>query len=170
MDKFDICISGLYSLEEMSFRFRPKTEEPLDIAARVVFAFKDLAPTDRLRVLASVSPGGAMKLLSLSGFLAEAAINNNDPQYIEVALGLHVIEDFRTDYRENIRYLVLVAYAAKRVGIDMAVVISSMLAISSGRAAKGLSDFMSRNEDLNELTLFGIRGEFVDKLFRFTSQ
>ncbi len=109
-----------------------------------------------------------MKLLSLSGFLAEAAINKNDPQCVEVAVGLNVIEDFRNDYRENIRYLVLIAYAAKRIGIDMTAVISSMLGISSDRAEKGLSDFMSRSEDINNIILFGIRGEFTDGIFRFT--
>jgi hypothetical protein len=152
----------------MSFRFRPKTEKPFNVAASVVAAFKELSPADRSRVLNSVSLGCGRKLLSLSGFLAEAAINNNDPQLIEIAVALHVLEGFQNDYRENIRYLVLIAYAAKHVGVDMSAVISSVLAISSGCAAKGLNDFKSRSEDLNNLASFYIRGEFVDGVFRFT--
>lgn len=168
MNHLDICLSSLRSLEEMSFRFRPKTEEPFVKAVSLAKAFQKLSSEDRSRVVDSLSPNGAMKLLSLSGFLAEAAINKKEGSLLEAAVCLHVIEDFRKDYRENIRYLVLLAYAAKEIGVDVSLVISSMLTFSSDRAAKCLSDFLSRSEDLNNLVHFGIRGELADGAFRFS--
>jgi hypothetical protein len=167
MNDFDLCMSGLLSLEGMSFRFRPKTEEPFTIAVGVVASFKKLLPEERLRVLDSIGFSGWKKLLALSSLLAEAAINRNNPQYVEAAVGLHVIEGYRWDERENIRRLVLIAYAAKRIGIDISAVITSMLAIASAHAAKGLSDFLSRGEDVNRLAQYGIRSELNNGVFRF---
>lgn len=109
----------------------------------------------------------AMKLLGLSGFMAEAAVNADDESLIRAAILLHVVEDFRKDYRENYRYLVLIAHASKKIGVDLKSLIASVDHIASERAKKCLRDFVSRGDDLNRLESFGIKAEIADGVFHF---
>jgi hypothetical protein len=109
----------------------------------------------------------AWKLMGLSGFLAEAAVNTDDESLIRAAILLHVIEDFRVDYRENYLRLALVAYASKMIDVDLKPVVMSVDYFASERAKKYLRDFVSRNDDLNRPESFGIKVEITDGLLRF---
>lgn len=167
MTSFEKCSSALDSLNSVNLRFRPKTNEAVENARVIATSFEQTSETERDRLLVVINSALAMKLLGLSGFVAEAAVNADDESLIRTAIILHVVEDFRKDYRENYRYLVLIAHASKRIGVDLKFVIASVDHIASGRAKKCLSDFVSRNDDLNRLESFGIKAEVVDGGFRF---
>ena len=167
MNHFDICSEILSSIASMSFRFRPKTDEPFQKGLQLARAFEKLSESERNQILAQIHPGLDMKLLALSGFMAEAAINNKDISLIKPAIVLHVLENFQKDYRENIRYLVLVAFAAERLGTNFHSIVKSILPLASERARNGLVDFSARDDGLNKLSSFGIREDSADGTFRF---
>jgi hypothetical protein len=167
MSYFKICSDALHSLDSASLRFRPKTDEPVENGRVIAESFERSSESERERLLDAVSPSLAMKLLGLSGFMAEAAINSLDKSLIRSSILLHVVEGFRKDYRENYRYLVLIAYASNQLGVDVKHEIESILHVASSCAAKCLKDFMSRDDDLNSLGSFGIKADVSGGVFRF---
>lgn len=168
MSSFDICVGELDLLGSVSLRFRPKDSESIRSGRVIAESFEQASECERGRIVETINSTLAMKLLVLSGYLAEAAINANDESIVRVATLLHVVEDFRNDCRENCRYLVLIAFASQRVGADFRSVVSSLDRVGSDRSKKCLSDFLSRDESLNRLESFGVKDEVVGGLFRFS--
>jgi hypothetical protein len=152
----------LERLNSVSFRYRPKTVEPLENGLALTRAFEQLSAIDRSTVVADLTSGAAMRLLSLSAFMAEKAISTKDPVWVRAALLLHIIEDFRKDFRENIRYLVLIAYASKKIGVDIAEVVESLAPLASDRARSRMNEFAYRDEGLNDLQSFGVKAVKVN--------
>lgn len=167
MSYFKICSDALTSLDSVSLRFRPKTNEFVENGRLIAESFEKSSEGERARLLGAVSPSLAMKLLGLSGFMAEAAINSLDNSLIRSSILLHVVEDFRKDYRENYRYLVLIAYAANQLGVDIRHDFEFVEPLASERAAKFLKNFMYRDDDLNSLGAFGIKADASGGVFRF---
>ena len=153
-------------LSSTSFRFRPKTPEVLERARAITRAYEAMSSTQRAALQPGLRALGS-KLLAVSGLLAEAALNDRDASSIRAGLVLHVMEDFSDDYRENIRRLVLLAFAAKALGADLAGIASAVLPIASERARGSLGSFLRRDESVNRLESFGIRAEKVDDRWRF---
>jgi hypothetical protein len=162
MPSFDRCNEVLDWLASVSFRFRPKSSEPLGRGLLLAKSFDALSEQDRLHVQGAFQWSVGPKLLTLSGFMAEAAINTRDPSWIRAAVILHIIEDFKKDYRDNIRHLVLVAYAANRIGVDLRDVANSVMQLASPHARSYLIDFLSRDDGLSDLASFGIKETIVD--------
>jgi len=154
-------------LDAASMRFRPKTSEALDRGLSLAREFEALSLSDRLSVQEHIPASLHQKLFALSGYMAEAAINDHDAKWIGAAICLHLIEDFGKDYRENFRYLVLVAYAAKKVNVDLKKVIDSLLPFASERASSYLIDFSHRDNGVNNLSSFGVKEEVIDNKSRF---
>jgi hypothetical protein len=167
MNYFKVCSDALISLDSTSLRFRPKTSEPVDNGRIIAESFEKSSKAERLQILAAVSPSLAMKLLGLSGFMAEAAINSRDNPLIRLSVLLHVVEDFRKDCRENYRYLALIAYASNQLGIDFKDQVESVESVVSERSAKHLKEFIFRGDDLNNLGSFGIKADVSGGVFRF---
>ncbi|MES2311624.1 MAG: hypothetical protein V4566_04935 [Pseudomonadota bacterium] len=158
---------ALNQLSSTSLRFRPKSSEPIDNGLSITEMYEALSPNERLAVREELAPSLGPKLLALSGFMAEAAINNGDVLWLRAAIVLHLVEDFGKDYRENFRYLVLVAYAAERIGADITNIINSVLPMASVRSEGYLRDFSSRSRELNKLASFGIREELIGNHSKF---
>ena len=168
MSCLDVCAGALDSLRSVSFRFRPKNNDLIGSAFVIAESFENLSISERQSILDMVDSDLSTKLLGLSGFLAEAAVNANDESIVRVATVLHVVEDYRIDSRENIQFLILIAYASKRVGADFKFIVSSLDRISSERSRRFLNDFLLRDDSLNRLESFGLKEEVVDGVFRFS--
>ena len=168
MDHFQDCSEILAWLATASFRFRPKTGDTVQRGVKLAAAFEQLSPDERLKLIPLVTPDIELKLMGLSGFMAEAAINQRDSSLIRPALLLHVLEDFRKDYRENFRYLILIDYAARELGVDLSALIESVMPLASVNAKVRLVGFAARDAQTNQLASFGLKGEVVNGLFRFS--
>ncbi len=168
MDYFCACADALDSIRLVSFRFRPTNNDLVGVARLIFDSFENMRLDERQLILEMVDPTLSPKLLGLSGFLAEAAVNLNDESIIRVAITLHVIDDFRCDVRENIKILVLIFFASRKLGVDFRSIVLSLDRVCSDRSRKYLSDFLLRDDDLNRLGAFGLRGEVVDGFFRFS--
>jgi len=167
MSPNESMIEALAWLDANSMRFRPKTSEAIDRGLSIAKAFEALQPSDRLSIRERISASLHQKLFALSGYMAEAAINEHDPEWIEAAICLHLIEGFDKDYRENFRYLVLVAYAAKKIGVDLKEIIDSLLPLATEKARSYLIDFSQRGGGVNNLSSFGVREEVIENKSRF---
>lgn len=154
-------------LESVSVRFRPKSADTFEKVLYFTDSFKRLSESEKSELVSSVSAEVSKKLLAFSAFFAELALATSEMRWIKGAIVLHVIEDFRKDYRENFRYLVLVAYAAKNIKADFAGVVQSVIESASNRARSYLDDFVGRDQELNELEKFGIKVELVNNQPRF---
>ncbi|WP_158753788.1 hypothetical protein [Dyella sp. S184] len=167
MSSKESVIEALNWLGTVSTRFRPKTSEVIDKGLSIATSFEALSARDRISVQEGLPPLLHKKLFALSGFMAEAAINERDPKWIEAAVCLHLLEDFGVDYRENFRYLVLVTYAAKKINIDFKEVIERVLPIASMRSKSYLLDFSGRSDSVNSLSSFGIKEEIFGNKSQF---
>lgn len=154
-------------LDTTSTRFRPKDSELVDKGLQAAELYAEISSEDRCSVSKEVSAQLGRKLLSVSGFMAEKAINTHDGKWVRGALLLHLINDFRDDYRDNFRYLVLVDYASNKVGVSMGGMIDSVIPFASNRSRGFLRDFSQRDGKLNELASFGVREDVVDGTSKF---
>lgn len=155
-------------LDALGLRRRPPAEQQVELGAALARNFEKMSPPDRDREQAEIatsSMGG--KILSLSGYLAETAVNRDDPAIVRIALMLHVVEDFRGDDRENIRYLVLIAHAARKLDFALGPVILSVSALGSPRAREHLQAFSRRTDEQNSLASFGVKEDGAPGEFRF---
>ena len=159
--------SLLQTLAGVSLRFRSENSEAEDLGLAIADEFAALPRADRAIVTGSLDPATGQKLVSLSGRLAERAMNTRDPAWLKAALTLHVIEDFRNDYRENIRHLVLVSHAAIRIDADLATMIAELEPIGSTEAAGRLLDFARRDRSSTMLTAYDIEEEVANGKSRF---
>lgn len=154
-------------LESVSVRFRPKSMDTFKKVLDFTESFERLSESEKAGLVSYVSDEVAKKLLAFSAFFAELALATSEMRWIKGAIVLHVIEDFRKDYRENFRYLVLIAHAAKSIQADFSGVIQSVIGSASNRARDYLNDFVGRDQELNELDKFGVKVEVVNSQPRF---
>jgi hypothetical protein len=119
--------TALGELTSMSLRRRPDTAIQIRIASAIVQAFQVLQADERVSVCDQlVDLSVAKKLVALSGYLSEIAVRKRDQMLIRDALIPHGVEGFRWNYRENIRHLVLVFYAATFIGLNPNAEVSSV--------------------------------------------
>lgn len=154
-------------LKSLNVRFRPKSLEKFQEISAFTQIYVNLSDAGRDKFRLAFSDAATKKLLPLSAFCAEFAMETNDADWLKVAILLQVIEDFRIDYRENIRYLVLIAYGANSIGADFNKIINEVLSIASTRTQGYLNDFINRDVELNTLDKFGIQVSLVDGRPRF---
>ncbi|TGM46000.1 hypothetical protein [Leptospira vanthielii] len=99
----------------------------------------------------------AKKLLSFSGYLSEYAILKNSEKYLHAALVFHCIEDTMLDYRENIRYLVIILFSANILKIDFNNLVNRILPLCTEKTKKHFESFKNRDPSLNQLQLFDLQ-------------
>ena len=163
------CRELLDELNKTSLRFRPKTPDILDKGRQLALEFESLLPDERDLIKGELDSSVSSKLLSLSGYLAEMAINTKEPSWINAAITLQLIEDFRSDYRNNFRYLILIAYAANKIGANFSSIVDPILALASTRTGNYLRDFVGRDDSLNTPSSVGLRATEVEGKIRFIS-
>ena len=168
MNYFQDCSELLNWISSVSFRFRPKSKDPVEKGLLLAGTFEKLSFEEKSQIIEILPSGLDMKLLALSGFMAEAAINTKNTSLIRGALVLHLLENFRKDYRENIRYLVLIEFAANEIGINFSSVVDSLMDIASAQAKRYLVDFSTRDVSLNRLSSLGIKGDIINGVFQFS--
>lgn len=154
-------------LKSLSVRFRPKSLEKFQEILVFTKIYMALSDIDRDKFRLALSDVATKKLLPLSAFCAELAMETNEADWLKVAVLLQVIEDFRTDYRENIRYLVLIAYSANSIKADLNKIINDVFWVASSRTEACLNDFINRDAELNMLNKFGVQVSLADGHPRF---
>jgi len=154
-------------LASVSVRFRPKSADTLEKVLDFTESFEQLPEHERNDLVASVSDEVAKKLFAFSAFLTELALTTSETRWVKGAIILHIVEDFRKDYRENFRFSVLAAYAANNIKANLNEIIYGAEKLASNRTKGYLNEFTRRDQDLNELNKFGVEIKIIDNQPRF---
>ena len=113
--------------------------------------------TFRNDLMAAIEDGERLRLLSMSEILAEEAYNRKSEAYLEAALILHLIEDFKWDARENSIYLAVIWYVAKKLGIDAKKLFNKVIEFSSAASGKHLLEFVNGPDYVKDLRSMGLK-------------
>lgn len=167
MSPISDCLKLIAEIGQVNLSLPSEEELGLLKLNNLSMSFIDLNTSGRQQVLAGLPDNRCWLFLDLSCAAAEMAINTNDTSWIRVAILAHIIEDFRIDYRENIRRLVLIDYTCRAMNIKLKDVADAVNDAASERAGKGLSDFFSRPPAINNPALFGIKVENRDGKIKF---
>jgi|GEM_PF-2780551 len=168
MEADSMFSEAIKDVEKLSVRFRPDPQKLVELSARLVTEYERLTSEQRTALEAShVCKGLWKKLLPMSAYLAEIAVETDNKDLIRLAIMLHVIEDFDYDYRENFRYLVLIDYAARQIEVSFKAVVDTTKQVASARAWMQLTGFADRDPELNKLSSFQIKATQSAKGFRF---
>jgi len=171
MDALKEFRDAIATLDEVSLRQRPPEYEQIGLARSVADSFWRMSDAERREAqLAMATSSRGKKLMTLSAYLAETAINRQNSDLIKTSISLHVVEGFQSDYRENIRHLVLIAHAAHKIGVEISEIISSVSAAASPVARKRLEEFTERKDDLNTLRVVGVKEDNASGRFRFVPE
>jgi len=162
VEKETMIYQKLALLKRTSLRFKPVAPEIRYLGFDIFRHYVGLSDDDRERVRESIDDACSKKLLSMSGVLAEEAMNSSDVDWIAASIGMHAIENFRYDYRENYRHLVLAYFASSVMETDLADVVREIESIFSPGGAKCMLDFCGRDDAINRLWSFGIEVKMVD--------
>jgi hypothetical protein len=108
-------------------------------------------------LMAAIEDGERLRLLSMSEILAEEAYNRKSEAYLEAALILHLIEDFKWDARENSIYLAVIWYVAKKLGIDAKKLFNKVIEFSSAASGKHLLAFVNGPDYVKDLRSMGLK-------------
>lgn len=154
-------------LDSVSARFRPKSKDAFGKVLDFTELFERLSESEKSNLVSNVSDETAKKFLAFSIFFAELALDTREIRWIKGAVVLLIIEDFRKDYRENFRCLVLIAYAAKINKVDFGEVIQGVINSASNKARGYLDNFVGRDQSLNKLEKFGVKVDVLNGQPRF---
>jgi hypothetical protein len=155
-------------LEAMSLRRRPTVDDQVALSSKLVESFDGMSAKEREEVRSVLFDSALRKkLLSLSGYMAEVAINLQRPDLLRVGLALNAIEGLSDDFRENTKYLILIAFAAGKLGVALSPIVTSVLSLVSEDARVRLDEFSRRDFGTNLLSSFGLRADGEPGNFRF---
>ncbi|WP_250465080.1 hypothetical protein [Microbulbifer litoralis] len=108
-----------------------------------------------------------LTLISFSGEFSAKAIDTRDDAWVVKAVMLHVIEGFRFDYRENIRRLVFISYAADRISSEIESILKNLSKFIDGSVEEKLLEFFRRPKELNSLKIYGMKEVSINGKVRF---
>ncbi len=108
------------------------------------------------------------KKLTISETFSELAYNERKETYIQVALILQSIEDFRWNPRENIIYLSIIWHVILSMNADQAKLFKNMIAISSNKAALYLQEFYDRPPEMKSISTMGLKIIIKNSKIKFT--
>lgn len=163
------AVDLLARVEAMDLRHFPENDEPVDTLAKLARAFAELDDDEREELRCLVTELTSEKLLFLSSLAAEMAIEKDDPGWLDPAIVAHMIEDCRVDYRENIRFLYLVEYAAWRTGANVTRQLGSLQAFSTETTFKRLRAFFADQLGERALKFSGLKEKQVNGRTRFVA-
>lgn len=145
----------LESIQQISLRYRV-TEETLKAFNLLGKMYVSLNPDERSEVQKNLNDSQGKKIIGFSVIAAEKAINEKNSDWIKSAITLHIIENFRFDYRENIRLITLLNHAAARIGISIENIFDGLSYLASPLALDYFRKYLSDNQPLNRILSFGI--------------
>ncbi len=143
-------------LEATSMRRRPNVDDQVALSSKLVESFEEMSAEEREEIRSVLFDLALRKkLLSLSGYIAEVAINMRRPDLLRVGLALNAIEGLNDDFRENTKYLILIAFAACKLDVAFGPIVTSVLSLVSEDVRVRLDEFSRRDFAENLLSSFG---------------
>lgn len=129
--------------------------------------FVGLSMSEQEEMRSLLHPPEARQLASLSVVAAEQALAEKQDAWLTWALLAHDVEHFRDDPRNNLRLLVVVAYAAEHLGSEVRALFERTASMMSPRSASYIRAFIARPPSLRTLQAMGVRAETQGGRVRF---
>ncbi len=108
-------------------------------------------------LMAAIEDEERLRILSMSEILAEEAYNHKSEAYLEAALILHVIENFKWDARENSIYLAIIWYVAEKLGIDAKKLFNKVIDLNTAGSGRHLLEFVNGPDYIRSLKSMGLK-------------
>lgn len=161
------CIGIFGEIEATSFRFRPKTKAPIRSLRTAMEIAAGLAPAEIAALRDRITPSLSLKLMYLGTLAAEEAVNAQDAGWLRVSLLVHVVENFKFDFRENFLRLFATEYAAWRMGVDIARMASELAPLTTVQARKLFGEVFNEPHGAAALQLANLSITEVEGEMRF---
>ncbi|EMY70835.1 hypothetical protein [Leptospira vanthielii] len=155
-------------LDQINTKLRPKSETIYEELTDFTKRYRNLNTQNKEFFRTSIPQNLKRKFLAFSGFLAEYAIYKKDDKYISAALLFHSMEDFSSDYRENIRFLILINHSSNILGQDLEKYITNEIDNYSPRAKRYFEQFLEREKSLNSIEKFDIQLKEIENFPIYT--
>lgn len=126
IDKTLLWINSLSSLRKVS-------NEGVLSVLRFTQLFESLPPIIRCEMRDSLTDKEARWLMCFDGILFKKAMLTKDVTWLRGALILHIIEDFREDYRENLRSIQYWKAQFQYSEMSMDMVLSEIISLAAPR-------------------------------------
>jgi hypothetical protein len=156
-------------LNSIRVRSKPKSMNIFNKTLCFTELFEKLKKTEQTEIIEVFTDIEAGKLLTLSVSLAEVAMLTGNVKWINGAIILQIIEDFRIDYRNNVRHLVLIDRSAIYINTNLAEVVKKNIHMASSRASFQLTNFIERSKSLNKISDYGKKIDIIDNKPMFTN-
>lgn len=126
MTGLDECNRIFEEISGTSLRFRPKTKVPIQLLRTAMERAEGLPAAEFEALRESITQGLSFKLMYLGTLAAEEAVNARDASWLRITLLVHVLENFKFDFRENFLRLYAAEYAAWRLSANIADIVSTL--------------------------------------------
>lgn len=107
-------------------------------------------------MVAAVPDRSGPFVLGFSDRMSTWAIRARDPGLLSCAMMAHVLEDVRTDARENILRLAVVWHAAECLEENPDGIFRNAAALGSARASRTILEFLQRAPEMRSIEAMGI--------------
>ncbi|MEI2430908.1 hypothetical protein RDV84_14300 [Lysobacter yananisis] len=166
-------LSGLKILNDLattSLRFRPKTDEPVQMLRSLTMCVQEMTREELLLLRQKIDTKLGFKLMYLSVLAAEKSINTGQADWLKSAVCAHVVEGMKGDYRENTLRLGAVEYSAWKLGIPVSTLLEPFKVILSDSELEQLQQALGSGRGENSLWAVGMKEEIIDGLSVFVSE
>ena len=167
MSDLQQCEKILDLIESTKLRFGLKDSSLLLKTCVFSDIFLRLSDLERCKLVSNTGDKAKKNLIILTAFLAEEAVNKADASFIKAGLVAHVFEGCEEDYRENIRHLVLLNYAALQLGHTLKNIYDQLNLNFKSIGIKKLEAFLNRDSTLNVLESYDIKAVHEDEKIKF---
>jgi hypothetical protein len=111
--------------------------------------------------------GHALVLRAFAERMASAAVRNRNPELLRVGLIALLLSWRGADLRETLTVCPLFCDAARRIGVDLAVVVASIRQMIGDEPAAPFIEFAKRSESSKSLQAMGYAAGADDEGFRY---
>jgi len=162
------CLKILSEIEMSGIRVKPDVTKLVSELSALIGIYEKLSSEDRNLVRESLSPRLGMKLVVIGTFAAEKAMSTKDEGLIKIALMSHVLEGVREDYRENIRNLVLVDYAATLIGVNFEALVTEVENFADANTKTFLNNFLINQSGRESVEDYGLEIKEINGELKFS--
>lgn len=167
MTGLDECNRIFEEISGISLRFRPKTKVPIQLLRTAMERAEGLPTAEFEALRESITQGLSFRLMYLGTLAAEEAVNARDASWLRITLLVHVLENFKFDFRENFLRLYAAEYAAWRMGVNIADVVSTLDPPMTARARELFGNVFNEPHGEAALQLADLSVIEVDGEMRF---
>lgn len=160
----------LDDLGATSLRFRPKTDEPVQMLRSLTVCAQGMTREELVLLRQKVDIKLGFKLMYLSILAAEKCVNTGQIDWLRAAVCAHVVEGMKGDYRENLLRLGAVEYAAWKIGASVPSLLDPFKPILSSSEFEQLRRALGNGRGKNALWAVGMKEEVRDGASVFISE